>query len=534
MRHPRLPDSHYRNPGRVRIPGVTIDYTYDGLYRLTKAEYSTGEVFEYTYDATGNRLSQTVTIDEVPVTTTYTYDEANRLSQVGAQTYTWDNNGRTAPLRRRSSPPIRGNLLNDGQRQYSYNPANRLTALVEGEDTTYYLYNGQGDRIAQIEDGVQTPYILDLNAGLTQVLNDGTSAYVYGLDLVSQQTGINEEYPLRDALGSVRQMTDQSSAITGYKSFEPYGSLLTSSGDTDTPYGFAGDWTDASWIQYLRALYYEPAVGRFLSKDSWNGDLNKPTSLNKWLYGYSNPIALVDPSGLSPSRPDVLDGKAIYSCNCGWVDLPHANPINAAEIYDLLNANPSTNGISGIRENLMALWLKIPIPENYPLPELLRNVLGVMAVVERDLDQNTKDRVAFGIYMARENLREASALPATPFGGNSGFSEEDLSSDVIGFYMYTNGIGDARYDANSWNWLAQHCGFNQDNKKAIDDSLHVYDKYYFTNVYKWFSPRLECPTGLCNNQKWPREFGKIDAILSSPGGIWWKYASSIFNGALTP
>ncbi|MHC1781852.1 MAG: RHS repeat domain-containing protein [Anaerolineaceae bacterium] len=230
-------------PSGYEYQEVTIDYTYDGLYRLTKAEYSTGEVFEYTYDATGNRLTQTVTIDEVPVTTTYTYDEANRMSQVDAQAYTWDNNG---------------NLLNDGQRQYSYDPANRLTALVEGEDTTYYLYNGQGDRIAQIEDGVQTPYILDLNAGLTQVLNDGTTSYVYGLDLVSQQTGIYEEYPLRDALGSVRQMTDQSSAITGYKSFEPYGSALDASGETDTPYGYAGEWTDASDMQYLRARYYEP------------------------------------------------------------------------------------------------------------------------------------------------------------------------------------------------------------------------------------------------------------------------------------
>jgi hypothetical protein len=141
--------------------------------------------------------------------------------------------------------------------------ANRLTTLVEGEETTHYLYNGQGDRIAQIEDGAQTPYILDLNAGLTQVLNDGTRSYVYGLDLISQQTGINEEYPLRDALGSIRQMTDQSSAITGYKSYEPYGEVLTSSGEEHTPYGYTGEWTDASGMQYLRTRYYAPYHNRW-------------------------------------------------------------------------------------------------------------------------------------------------------------------------------------------------------------------------------------------------------------------------------
>jgi hypothetical protein len=34
------------------------------------------------------------------------------------------------------------------------------------------------------------------------------------LDLISQQNGIYEKYPLRNKLGSMRQMTDQSSAIT--------------------------------------------------------------------------------------------------------------------------------------------------------------------------------------------------------------------------------------------------------------------------------------------------------------------------------
>jgi YD repeat-containing protein len=121
--HEGNPNNLSKIQGGFEYQEVTIDYTYDALYRLTAAEYSTGEVFEYTYDAVGNRLSQTVTIDETPVTTTYTYDDANRLSQVGAQAYTWDNNG---------------NLLNDGQRQYYYDPANRLTALVEGEDTTLY------------------------------------------------------------------------------------------------------------------------------------------------------------------------------------------------------------------------------------------------------------------------------------------------------------------------------------------------------------------------------------------------------------
>ncbi len=68
---------------------TTITYLYDNLYRLTNATYSTGDVFTYTYDAVGNRLTQTT----ITNTTVYTYDIANRLVNVGGVAQTWDNNG---------------------------------------------------------------------------------------------------------------------------------------------------------------------------------------------------------------------------------------------------------------------------------------------------------------------------------------------------------------------------------------------------------------------------------------------------------
>ncbi|HIE37489.1 MAG TPA: RHS repeat protein, partial [Anaerolineae bacterium] len=54
---------------------VAIDYEYDGLYRLTGAHHSTGEVFRYDYDPVGNRLVMT---DPLGVHL-YAYDAADRL-----------------------------------------------------------------------------------------------------------------------------------------------------------------------------------------------------------------------------------------------------------------------------------------------------------------------------------------------------------------------------------------------------------------------------------------------------------------------
>ena len=50
----------------------------------------------------------------------------------------------------------------------------------------------------------------------------------------------------------------------------------------------------------LRSRMYSPATGRFLTKDFWQGDYNRPASLNGWDYVYGNPVMYSDPSGHDP------------------------------------------------------------------------------------------------------------------------------------------------------------------------------------------------------------------------------------------
>ncbi len=45
-------------------------------------------------------------------------------------------------------------------------------------DIYTYRYSGLGDRVEQTVNGETTTYVLDLNAGLTQVLSDGTDTYL--------------------------------------------------------------------------------------------------------------------------------------------------------------------------------------------------------------------------------------------------------------------------------------------------------------------------------------------------------------------
>ena len=212
----------------------------------------------------------------------YIYDIANRLVNVNGVTYTWDANG---------------NLLNDGVYTYTYDAADRLITTTQGANVYAFRYNGLGDRLRQTVNGVVTTYTLDLNADLTQVLADGTNTYLYGNGRVAQQNVTSTDYFLGDALGSVRQLANASGSVTLARSYEPYGSVLSSAGSGTTIYNFTGEIRDATNLIYLRARYLSTSQGRFISADTWPGDYQRPLTLNKWNYSLSNPVNYTDPSG---------------------------------------------------------------------------------------------------------------------------------------------------------------------------------------------------------------------------------------------
>jgi RHS repeat-associated protein len=50
-------------------------------------------------------------------------------------------------------------------------------------------------------------------------------------------------------------------------------------------------------LYYLRARYYNPATGRFLSRDPEDGKPIDPKTLHKYLYAGGDPVNRIDPRG---------------------------------------------------------------------------------------------------------------------------------------------------------------------------------------------------------------------------------------------
>ncbi len=133
------------------------------------------------------------------------------------------------------------------------------------------------------------------------------------------------EFFSNDALGTTRFLTRFDPGVTSLDgqlgelttqtfTYDAYG-LLASGSATATAYLYTGEqWDNDVGAYYLRARWYLPEWGRFLSRDSFEGTPNDPLSLHKFLYASANPVNLVDPSGHDPgvgTLPGLLGGIGI-------------------------------------------------------------------------------------------------------------------------------------------------------------------------------------------------------------------------------
>lgn len=283
----------------VRADGSRVDYQYDTLSRVTREQrYDSGATlqqdFLFAYDAAGNLASA----GPVSAPTTYAYDADDRLVSGGSVTYAYDAAGR----RTRESWTQAGSTL---VRRYAWDAEDRLTSFQdEAGATTTYGYDDQGVRLAK--GGATGPVLFQVDRagpeGLSRLLREaspsGTSSFVWGTRLLETVEDGTPRFHLLDGLGSTRQLTDSTGAVTDSFEYEAYGALLSRSGTSGARFRFAGEESDLeSGLTYLRARYYDPRTRAFLTRDPIPANPYEPATFNPYLYASGNPVNRTDPSG---------------------------------------------------------------------------------------------------------------------------------------------------------------------------------------------------------------------------------------------
>jgi len=285
---------------------IKVDNNYDKLNRLESVtNYKGSQVvseYHYSYDSNGNIIK----VNDGQSETDYQYDQLDRLKKIIRPTetieYTYDLRGNRTSVKVDKAVAGANEPINTlkGNVSYEFNERNQLVSaddtefdyLSNGlryykktpEKTILYHYNQNGKVIAEADETgkISAYYVWDDDQVLAKV--DPTTKERY--------------YYLYNGHGDVIQIMDEAGTIVNSYSYDEWGNILSIEETIHNPFKYSGEiFDEETGLYYLRARYYNPQLGRFISEDTYEGRLTDIDSMNTYIYCLNNPLKYADPSG---------------------------------------------------------------------------------------------------------------------------------------------------------------------------------------------------------------------------------------------
>ncbi|WP_025692071.1 RHS repeat domain-containing protein [Paenibacillus zanthoxyli] len=109
---------------------------------------------------------------------------------------------------------------------------------------------------------------------------------------------------IQDALGSTLGLVEKDGRVSSRYHYDEFGVPQDAKKfdlnwpGPDNLFGYTGlgyDFTSSN--TYAGARYYKPEIGRFVSEDTYKGQIDDPQTLNLYTYVENNPLLYTDPSG---------------------------------------------------------------------------------------------------------------------------------------------------------------------------------------------------------------------------------------------
>ncbi len=408
------PSYTYNDSSDILSDG-TKSYTYDWLARVIKATptISGATTESYTYDKTGNRVVNSVNTGSINYTTNsldqYTlltgsilsgsliYDNNGNIQTDGSKTYSYDYNNRLIQI----------NIWTGILAKYTYDTLGRRTQKIDysksatNPEATMYIYSGD-NLLSEYKtiwvstgSGVITPLTL-IKRYINGIWTDTLVGYEAQEQVSPTSTGIvttRYQYHTNE-LWSVVAITKWVRSLVQRYSYDAYGRAYVYSGTTLVPISsYTGNtysntrlftWREydrESGLYYMRARYYSPDTGRFISRDPiWQND-----QVNLYTYVANSPLKYVDRMGrdkvliigfLWRSFDNGEVSKDQYSISWIWTIINGlSNSNDTSKLYYTDNFSPSDwrkEALKYIKENR----------HNYDKVVLLGHSMGADASVE--------------------------------------------------------------------------------------------------------------------------------------------------------
>lgn len=291
---------------KLHRPTHSQTYVYDDIQQLTETKTGTLvgtsipasiDLDTYTYDNAGNRL----TANDNGSLTSYTSNVLNQYANItGTGAYTPAYNGD-------------GDQTYNGNLYYEYDDLGRLAIACSDAScltiVSTYTYDPLDRLITKTAGGTTTEYYYDGNRIIEEQTAGSSKTFVYGNgidELVNMEIGTTDYYYHLDRVGNAVGLTNSTGALVERYEYDDYGApqffnslyVPQVGSSVGNPYLFTGRLYDgATSLYYMRARWYNPSDGRFLSQDPTGFGNTEPKTLHRYAYSANDPLNNTDASG---------------------------------------------------------------------------------------------------------------------------------------------------------------------------------------------------------------------------------------------
>lgn len=209
-------------------------------------------------------------------------------------------------------------LSSSTSRSFSWDIRNTLTAVYDNtNEIGRYDYDANLQRIWRRTAQESIEYVLDDDFILLEIDTSQQSMRRYHFAhkplAVSKNSGTNTitSFLHTDGLGSISDVSTINGALVTARQYDAWGRHRngTTPSAKDLKLGYTGHHHDIeTGLTYARARYYDADLGRFISRDSYEGTPADAPSLHRYAYAQANPLRYVDPDGHEVVPAELADG----------------------------------------------------------------------------------------------------------------------------------------------------------------------------------------------------------------------------------